>query len=280
MRKNIFEILKNKEVDISNEIIKIETLMRKGGRFGKTLKNLIDENFLKWTERGTYITFNEPMYILGLPNFDVCLTANKFSEYNKLTLDDMFNYFELISNMIFLLFDNAYYELKNYELTEYANIIFSNIRNILERYGYKYILQEENKIVYIVKISEEATAVAENYEDIAEDVIEYKRFSLNGNLKRKRELLYNLSNKFEEIRPNLNQNCQSELVKDIGTILNGLNIRHNNKNEEYVSNLSDDELEMWYDKAYDTMLLAFMQNRYLAYKNDIKKLRTTLKTNK
>ncbi len=276
MRKNIFEILKNQKINVAEEIIKIESLFRNGSF--NTLFNSVNRNFLKWRYRGTHLNFFSLMRTFNLPDYNTCYELGEFSPYSKLTSDDMFNFFELISNMILFLKTNAPLEVSNPHIATNIKIIEENMFIVLEKYGYKFEQQQDR--IYIIKISEEATAVAENYEDIAEDVIEYKRFSLNGNLKRKRELLYNLSNKFEEIRPNLNQNCQSDLVKDIGTILNGLNIRHNNKNEEYVSNLSDEELEMWYDKAYDTMLLAFMQNRYLAYKNDIKELRTTLKTNK
>ncbi len=277
MRKNIFEILKNQEINVANEVLKIEKLFRTEGDY-LSLKEITDDYFCQWAYRETHINIEGLLQTFNIPAYDICKRHKDFSPYEKLNAFDMFNYFEIICNLLLLIENKASYEIAQQELGYFKSIIFENIIKVLEKYGYKFEQQQDR--IYIIKISEEATAIAENYEDIAEDVIEYKRFSLNGNLKRKRELLYNLSNKFEEIRPNLNQNCQSDLVKDIATILNGLNIRHNNKNDEYVSNLSDDELEMWYDRAYDTMLLAFMQNRYLAYKNDIKELRTTLKTNK
>ena len=276
MRKSIFEILKTQEINIPIEVIKIEKLLRTKV-LSSTLEQLINNNFSDWPYRGSYISLTELTHSFGIPNYYTCESLNNFSPYQKLNVYDMFNFFEIICNMLLFISNYSNYELSGRGLHHNANIISENIQHILEQYGYKTIVQDDK--VYIVKISEEATAVAENYEDIAEDVIEYNRFSLQGNLKRKRELLYNLSNKFEEIRPNLNANCQSELTKDIGTILNGLNIRHNNKNSEYAGSLSEKEQEKWYDRAYDALLLALMQNRYLDYKKDIKNLRVTLKNN-
>lgn len=276
MRKSIFEILKEKTPSIADEIIKIERLLRMG-QHNYTLVDLINRHFIKWEHRGTNTQLSEIINELDLPNYKSCKFNNNFSFYQDLTCFDMFNYFELIASLLKFLADNHSTQLETWLLTNYVETIIENISTVLEKFGYE--MQNSGDQIIIVKISEEATAVAENYEDIAEDVIEYQRHSMQGNLKRKRELLYNLSNRYEEIKANLQANCQSLLVNDIGTILNGLNIRHNNKNSEYVGDLTDIELEDWYDKAYDTLLLAFMQNRYLTIKRDIKSLRITLKSN-
>lgn len=277
MRKNIFEILNNQDINIRDEILKIEQLFwQKRVNYG--LYHIANQHFLKWEYRGTDISLDMLIQKLNLPNFKRCLEEKNFLSYYNLTENDMFNYFEVILNMIDFIQKNYIYEIQGNHLTDISNTIVVNIRLILEKYGYRDDYKD-NRVI-IVEISKEATAVAENYEDIAQDVIEYKRFSLKGNLKRKRELLCNLSNKYEEIRPRLNSNCCVGLTNNIGTILNRLNIRHNNTNEDYVKSLSNHELEEWYDMAYDIVLLALMQNRYFDYAKEIENLKNILKTQK
>ena len=81
------------------------------------------------------------------------------------------------------------------------------------------------------------------------------------------------------VRENMNY---EPTKKDIDTLLNNLHIRHNNLEgedlKEVTVNMSNKDLEEWYDRAYDIMLLALMYNDYLEYKPDIKDLRIKCKT--
>ena len=49
-----------------------------------------------------------------------------------------------------------------------------------------------------------------------------------------------------------------KLKNDISFMLNNFDIRHNNRSgknaKEYIANIPDDELEIWYDKAYQLMI--------------------------
>ncbi len=270
MRKNLLEIIKEFDINPQEEILKIENLFAiKRVSGSSTIENIIDKHyFLKWKYRNTCLSINEFRIKANLP-----IPDNK-STYANIDVKKMLTYFEFVFNMLFLI------NLQNHRhLEDRMCTIARNIHFILDKFNYK-MHSTEDGFHLIVKKSEEIAAVAENYPDIAEEIIEYNRFSLNGNLKRKRELLSTLANKFEAIRDKLKANCQSDLTKDIGTILNGLNIRHNNQNSDFVKSLSNEELEKWYDRAYDTIILALMQNKYLAYKNEIKDLRIAIKPNK
>ncbi len=267
MRKNLLDIIKEFDINPQEEIYKIEYLFAiKKVSGSSTIENIIEKSyFLKWAYRNTCLTIQEFRIKANLP------IPHDESTYLNSDITMMLTYFEFIFNMLYLV------NLSNHHfLIDPMKTIGANIHFILDKLNYKMHATEEG-FHLIIKKSEEVTAVIENYPDISEEVIEYNRFSLSGNLKRKRELLSTLANKFEAIRGNLIANCQNDLTKDIGTILNGLNIRHNNQNNDFVKSLSNEEIENWYDRAYDTILLALMQNKYIEYKSEIKDLRIALK---
>ena len=65
------------------------------------------------------------------------------------------------------------------------------------------------------------------------------------------------------------------------SLLNNLHIRHNNvEGDDYkklTAEMPSNELEEWYDRTYDLMLLALMYANYLDYKPEIKDLRLIFK---
>lgn len=56
-----------------------------------------------------------------------------------------------------------------------------------------------------------------------------------------------------------------------------MNIRHNNKEgknaSEYVANLTDEELESWYDKTYQMMLLSILELDNIERNKKVKELK-------
>ncbi len=269
MRKTIAEILKELDFNINDEIEKVDAIFYSNlGGHAITLKELADKEIRNWKHRGTIISVDELRYKLNIASFGKHKT-------NELNNNYLLKYFEFILNMLYLtkrlLNKNLYTSAIEQDGRNKINLICENIKIISEKFGYE--IEQQKDLVYLTEISPEATAVAENYEEVAQEIMEYKRFSTSNNLKRKRELLNHLSNKYEEILPNLKANFQSELYKDIGTILNNLNIRHGNP----TNNFSIEELEDWYDKCYDCLLLAFMINVYLKNKTAIKNLRCVLR---
>ena len=113
-------------------------------------------------------------------------------------------------------------------------------------------------------------------------MLEYSRFSLKGNIEKKQEILLSLALKYEGIKSELRNASQANLVNDIDTLLNNLNIRHNNNEgehkKEFICQMDNKQIEEWYDRTFDLILLAFMYNDYASYKSQIKNLRIQLKT--
>ena len=100
------------------------------------------------------------------------------------------------------------------------------------------------------------TAAAEIVESkLAYEIIQYNHHLLKGDIEKKRRILKVLADKIEPMRTEFKkQQKNKELESDIGFLLNNMNIRHNNlegKNAvDYVKELSDEELEEWYDETY------------------------------
>lgn len=121
------------------------------------------------------------------------------------------------------------------------------------------------------------TAVAEIVDQkTAYAVIEYNHHLLKGNIAEKQRILKILADKFEPIRGELKK-VDKDLESNTGCLLNKMNIGHNNvegKNAiEYVKNLSDEEMEEWYDEIYQMLLLCFLEYDNIERSKKISKLK-------
>lgn len=107
-------------------------------------------------------------------------------------------------------------------------------------------------------------------------VAEYSHHLLKGNIDEKQRILKLLADKFEPMRGELKK-VNKDLESNTGYLLNKMNIRHNNiegKNAiEYVKNLSDEELEEWYDETYQMLLLCFLEYDNIERSKKIGKLK-------
>lgn len=273
-RKSFVDILKNYEINYVQEIAKIEHLFCEtridiGLYKHYSIQEYINKNlFYSWEYRGTFLSVEEMKQAM-LP----FLYNNKEVEF-----DDMLLYFEFISNMFKINLQATSSRFRNL-----FNTIMENIHTILDKYNYK-LADGQDGLLIIVQKSEKVTAVSEIYPSIAPEIIEYNRFSLKGNLKRKRELLLTIAHKFEGIEQKLTASNQKALTENASCLINGLNLRHNTVEGKHASdiviNMPDNELEDWYDRTYDVLLLALMYADYTNYQNLISNLKKKLKTNK
>ena len=141
-------------------------------------------------------------------------------------------------------------------------------------------LNNEERIILIEK-KPSAIAVAEIVdEDTACKVIEYNHYLLKGDIDKKKEILLQLTNKYESMKSNI-KGLNSKLDDDIGFMLNNINIRYNNKSgkkkKEYISKMRKDTMEKWYDETYQMLLLAFLLNEQPSRSKKISQLKEKLK---
>lgn len=283
MRSNLKEKAKNLKINYSNEMKRIENLFglsaiikyyRDNDWTGlypqyTTIQDFFDKcMFVRYPYAGTFINIQDMRISLGISEEDI----------NNNNVNTLLDYFEFIFNVMCYFIDN-YQKYKIEFDGEYIRKICGNIRTVLGKLNYK--LEEKDGYCYIVEKDAATTAISEIYEDIADEVIEYRRYNLKGDIKRKSQILNSLANKFEAIRPDLKANNFTEIEDKTGCMLNNLDIRHNNttgKHEnDIVKNMSDEELEQWYDRTYDLLLMCFMFHHYLDFRDEIKDLNKNLK---
>lgn len=276
VRRNFFEVLSNLEIDPVIEMAKIEKLFSKKAFVhagnNTTLYKLIDNyRFLEWHYRGSCLSMQDLRLVCNIPSSEDMLNCSI-----DCSIEDMFLYFEFILNMLDLLgtISNLPY------IKELINRIEHNINFLCDKYNLKVKKIEDQ--IWIVENSEKVSALCEINPRLAPKLLEYSRFSLKGDIKKKQEILSSLALKYEGIKSELRNASQANLVNDIDTLLNNLNIRHNNNEGEHkkeiVCQMDDAQIEEWYDRIFDLILLAFMYNDYASYKSQIKKLRVQLKT--
>lgn len=273
-RKNIFEIL-NEKVNVDEEINKIKRLVSEATiedtMYAYDIEGFVDEFCLHdWKQRGRYISCGEIKGALDLDVFEqiTCLYGNA----------EMLIYLEYLCNLVWLC--NRYINEKHYYKTSLKYVyLCENIASLVDSFNYEIKEFSDDEKVLLVEKNAAATAVAEIVElDVAYEIIEYNHHLMKGDIGKKQKILKVLADKVEPMRGELKK-INKELESNVGYLLNKMNIRHNNvegKNAiEYVKNLSEEELEAWYDETYQMLLLCILEydnierNRKVA---DLKKI--------
>ena len=251
-RRNIFEILSEK-VSISSQINKIEGLLSDAYVGSNTLEDIVDmECMREWKARGRYTSCEEIRERLQITYAHIS---------RRLSEEQILFYLEYVSNIIWLCNEKYLDGSEDYN-DEYL-YLQENVIRLLDDLGYETkVFKDEEKVILVEK-NAAMTAVAEVVDpNTAYAVIEYNHHILKGNIAQKQRILRILADKFEPMRGELKK-VNKELESNTGYLLNKMNIRHNNiegKNAvEYVKNLSDEELEEWYDETYQMLLLCFLE---------------------
>lgn len=258
-RKSIFELLEcnldlNAEARVIESMFAIDTV----DFINSTIEKHIDKYyFLNWKYRGTTRSTEHLREICNISHYDLI---------HSKSINTELAYFEYVYNMIHLLKNNCDNFIES-SLTIY-DAILDNLCKVSDRINFEFNEIDITKHILVEKCSS-ATAVSEIIEN--SKVIEYNHYLLKGNTEGKRDILKLLANQFETVKPNLKQNGYKDLADDMGYLLNNLNIRHSS--DELVKNMSQVELEEWYDTTYDMFLLCILADNHVNVKSDIKALK-------
>lgn len=270
MRKNFYELLSQREFTIHREY---ETLWRLFCvepcyyTYSKSysLSRWIDiEHFRTLPFRGSFTSLSNMMDELG-----ICA-------YSTTDIDVLLLFCELIYAVIPWHSTNCTKEILNQVET-----ISHNINYILEQTNHEFREDSEGRNI-IVEKNKAATLAAELVDDetVAFELIEYNHFALKGDLAGKRKLLVSIAAYIEPILRDhtLKNHGYPKLESDAGFLFNNFHIRHNNKvgntAKEYITSISDNELEEWYDKAYEVALSVIIINDYLSINQEISDVKT------
>jgi hypothetical protein len=272
-RKSIFELLSDR-FDFTTEIKRLDTLFTEGNcilerRSYYNIQDYADNNYFStWRNRNRCLSCEDMRDQIGIDK--ICSMVN-------LTLNEVLIYIEYVINILYLCQLN-FKEYEDHYFCDDYNKLCENIDEILNRVNHEVQYFEDKEMALVVEKNPAATAVADIVDDdTAFKVIEYNHYLLKGDLNRKREILIALGDKFEPIKEALKTNGYNPMADDASFMLNNLNIRHNNhdgKNKkEHTASMTKKQIEEWYDKTYDVLLLCLLTNNYISLSANIKALR-------
>lgn len=276
MRKSIFQSLEeSKDINIKDEYIRVAALFcTKGVLREMSLNDYCSSYLLKiWKYRSRCVTLDELLEKLEITsrhiqksNYDL----NKVLAYFELVCTFMFMILDCISNDDDAYFVNRETKLSYSELDETMfKLIIENINSFLDDLNYKIVKKDVDRYE-IVEKDALATSVAEDNPDVADKVIEYRKYDMKGDIKTKRSILLVLANKIENLDKKFKGTTYKSLYNDTTFLLNNLNIRHNNTKETLYNKLvQDGELEDWYDKTYICILNVLAIDNYLSFNQNI-----------
>ena len=130
---------------------------------------------------------------------------------------------------------------------------------------------------YIYK-DDVATAVSVQRQDLKASITDYLKIDNRGDLQRKGEILCTLAKKLEPHEKSLINSEFKQLCSDTTFLLNNIGARHypdpKNKIKAQFAAMKNEELEQWYDRAFQMFLACMTAFPYLNYEKDIKALRS------
>lgn len=277
-RRTFADVLKSVKINIDLEYAKLYNMYYGNNLDDKSsLRTLCGTNFTRYPFRGTFLSLDE---------FDAVTDYCLFFHKKSVDLTDFIRFCEYTINLISPLstdnLSHTDYFVPPHRRTE-IELYIQNVYIIIEKIGYMKAFDEEFHVIIFVPKSPEAIAVAEIIEPtLSYKTIEYNHYSMKGNLNKKKEIILKYADLLEARRQNL-KSINSSLEQDVFSLLNNINIRHNNIDpksssyHKYIADMSNDELEKWYDETYQVCLLCFLELDNIERKKKIKELNENIK---
>ena len=274
MRKNFAQILKETNIDLKEEYQKLYDML-----YPRSISISAQKQISIHDELGEYFPY---FYFRG-----TCLTIDEFDKkhgFEFVREPDNFNVDSVVS-----ISEYIYNMLKAYDISNSLGIInvqfyHSQIMTVIETIGY--MSAYEDGFTIFVEKSPAAISVAELMsEGMSYKVISYNHHSMKGNLDAKKNTLLKFADMLEPRRPELKQ-IDSGFESDLFYAFNNFNIRHNNvdptgkKYKKPIGDLTEDQLEQWYDEVYQMSLLAFLRLEHADRKKNFDVLKDSIENKK
>lgn len=272
-RRNFYDLLSNMKFSCTDEysalmhLFKEEQCVWNGYTYMSVIEYINKYYFRSLPFRGSYLKASDMMYDLKL--YDTAFV----------NLELLF----LLCEFLIAILPN--HEINNNkDLEKQAKVIFDNIFSVLERTNHKLFKIEQDKYIVVEK-NKAATQAAEIVEEksIAIELIEYNHYALKGDLDKKKRILNDIANYLEPVLKSreFNGTRYAGLASDVGFLINNFHIRHNNKvgakAQDYIVSLTDKQLEDWYDKIYNALLLLIIAKENLVNEKELEELKNNYK---
>ena len=260
-RKTIFEVLKQNNT-ISKDLTRLRKLFSgltiSTPSLRTTIKSFASTYcFDSWSAKGHCLSLDDFFETIKFDNeFEKAIHGNIIS--SLFIIEVYYNIWRLVDDYINMSFDK-YKKIGQYN---YFKSIMDDCLAQLNHTTYYY---EDSEQLIVIEDNAAVTAVAEIVEpDFALEIIRYNHYALKGDIKEKQRILKIMADAIEAKQKEL-KSVDASLYKDIHSLVNNLNIRHNNVEEtskhyhKLVAEMTEEELEKWYDETYQMILLAFLR---------------------
>lgn len=277
MRRNFAQILKSGKVDYKKEYKKLYELLfitkvKSVRGISCTIHEIFAQSFIGFYFRGTCLSLKEfdEEHGFMFPN----------PEFENPEMDDLIRLMEYFYNML-CGYSAAGDSL--YGTGIGAEFLTLHILKVCEAIGYTQA-SEDGFTVFVEK-NAVVSAVAESELiplELSYKLITYDHHSMRGDLEGKKTIILRLAALLEAKKSILHQ-VNPNLENDLFYIFNNFNLRHNNcdssakgKYKPCIANMKKDDLEKWYDEAYQMCLLAFMEIEQAARKPKFDAIKTEI----
>lgn len=277
-RISFSQVLKNAAIDIRREydrlysLFCLQRIMLGNGMETTTLRDTCAMNFANLPFRGTCIS---------LDDFDDSYERHYERKPSAFDIDYLVSFCEYSYNLAVYNQGIGYGGLQMNSTGNAMQFYINQVQRVIESIGY--MPNAQNGIVDFVPKDQAAISVAEIIDpSLSYRVIEYNHYSMKGDLKRKRDILLAIEDKLEPQRDKLKQ-INATMESDLFFLFNSVNLRHNNADPDgknyipFVANMMDEEIEKWYDEAYQICLLAFLELDNVERKNRVNQLKKDTK---
>lgn len=265
------ELIENGNFSAKQEIDCIKLLINEQDDFYNSIGKLIDNNFIKFSKIGPFVSLNKLIRFLieQSSNDDealilICeMLLYIISEYSNHSDRD-----SLVDSWV------IEYEKKLHYLKK-------RIYEVVERIHHKVIPKSNNDFIIVPqnkKSIQAAEIVASTDKDIAINILEYKHFSTTVDDKEK--ILISIAKYMEDKRVELTESLKEDdlyiqrnnkivLVDQMFEMFNTLHIRHNNR-KQYIK---ESQREQWYDNTYNTILTVIIIDEQAKINKEFKRLK-------
>lgn len=259
MRRTFAEVLRSGGVDVQAEYNSLHSLVYE--RYG--LYSLMISHFRKVWFAGTAISLND---FNERHNFD-------FEQpKSDVELDDLLGLCEYAFNFAYALAEAGVPNCSS------CLTVIEHIYTLVDMLGYTDA--KDDRLVIFVPRDENIIAAAKVAPlRAAEDMMRYDHRELKGNLEKKKSMLVRMLGEIEPKRKEL-EKISKTLSSDLFFIANNFNLRHNNtdpsnpgKYRPHIVEMSDAELEDWYDVCRDLCAASFLLLDYSERKEALDELK-------
>lgn len=264
-RSNLYDIITKREFNVQREFDRIHSLFHDGNyvRYGgNSLYSLVQASFNAFPTRfrGRALSFYDFNCTCGFDFDDPCLDV---------TFEVLITYCEYVVTLCNHLIEHAP-DIIDDDTKYILNDMYATITDCMDELGLEAI-QKDNITIYVEKDAAVSAAAELVDESLVYDMKSYTHIRTKGDLTKKKTILKYLADEIELKRKDLNANNLRSLADLLFQMLQKF-VRHNNKDNPYIQNLTPEQLEACYDDTYQLWLLAVLELGSIERKQRVTKL--------